>query len=270
MLLIYLVVIALIQGITEFLPVSSSAHLILLPSLLDLEDQGLLIDVMAHSGTLCAVILYFKKDVHALLCGLIDLFKRRKTDSANLFINICIATPPTLIAGFLMNSFGIDLLIRNPLTIAITTIVFGVLLWHADRSLESMDRIELIDRKSAFLIGIAQTLALIPGVSRSGITMTIARYLKFDRKSSARFSMLISIPLISLLTLYAFLKLFNQSPDRITQFNWQAGLIVAFLSFVSAYFVIRFFMSLISKTGFGIFVLYRLILGCLLFLYILF
>ena len=266
MTLFHLILSALIQGITEFLPISSSAHLILLPKLLALEDQGPLIDIMAHAGSLMAITLYFKKDVATLFKGLSDLITQKHTAHARLLLNILLASLPALFFGFFLHMSGLDILLRSSLIIATTTLVFGVLLWHADKSPKKIDTLDQIEIKTAFFIGLAQSLALIPGVSRSGITMTLGRYMTLSRKVSAHFSMLLALPLIGAFSLYAFSKLITE-PGLNTGFTWQTGLIVAFLSFLSSYLVIILFMKTISKIGFGVFAFYRIVLGLFLFLF---
>jgi len=202
-----LVILALIQGLTEFLPISSSAHLILPQAILGWEDQGPLIDVMAHFGSLFAVLAYFRKDVGYIFSGFFDLLRRKLNTNSALALNLIIATPPALALALFFNKFGYDIVLRSPLIIAFTTIVFGILLWVSDIKGKEDRTTEELTWKGAVLMGCAQALALIPGTSRSGITMTTARFMNITRVESARFSMLMSLPIIGAGGLFALLKL---------------------------------------------------------------
>ena len=254
-----LLILAIIQGLTEFLPVSSSAHLILPSKLLNWPDQGPLIDLMAHFGSLFAVMLYFRKDVGRVLAGLIDLLSRRQSRGAQLAVLLIVATPPALICGLLLNMFGLDILLRHPLIIALTFIVFGVILWWADKTGAQSKSIDAMSWRGAAAIGGAQALALIPGTSRSGITMTAALKLGYSRIEAARFSMLMSIPIIGVGGLFALYKLQGEGAGIA---NLTDGLIVAVLSFVAAYASIAVFMKLVERIGMFPFMLYRVIVGC--------
>jgi len=261
-----LIILALIQGLAEFLPISSSAHLVLAPQLLGWEaDQGPLIDVMAHFGSLFAVMAYFYKDVGGIISGFFDLLKRKLNKNSALALNLIIASPPALALGFFLNYFGYDVLLRSPLIIAFTTIVFGILLWVSDLKGREEKTTEDLTWKGAVIMGLAQSIALIPGTSRSGITMTTARFMHMTRQESARFSMLMSLPIIGAGGLYALLKL-------VTEPNGTAGLsdglIVAALSFAAAYACIALFMKWVSKIGFFPFMVYRLLLGAGLLLWV--
>jgi undecaprenyl-diphosphatase len=257
--ILHLVLLAIIQGLTEFLPISSSAHLILAPQLLGWpEDQGALIDVMAHFGTLFAVMAYFWRDVKDILSGLIDLLGRRLNKKSALALNLILATPPALLLGAFLHFGGIDEVLRNPFIIACTTIVFGILLWVADIKGAREKRVNDMTWGAAIKLGLAQALALIPGTSRSGITMTAARAMGYTRTESARFSMLMSLPIIGAGGLFSILKLASgpQTTGSLTD-----GLIVAVLSFVVAYISIAFFMKWVSRIGMFPFMIYRLLLG---------
>jgi len=257
---LHLVLLAIIQGLTEFLPVSSSAHLILPSALLNWDDQGPLIDLMAHFGSLFAVMLYFRKDVARLFRGTFDLLSRKQTDAAGLTWLLIIATPPTLIIGLMMNMGGYDVMIRQPEIIAIAFIVFGLILWWADKTGSRDKDISELTWRGALAIGAAQALALIPGTSRSGITMTAALKLGYTRTEAARFSMLMSIPIIGVSGLFALYKLQGEGAGSASLTN---GLIVAGLSFVVAYLSINVFMKLVEKIGMFPFMVYRVIVGCL-------
>ena len=263
---LHLAILAIIQGLTEFLPISSSAHLVLTPQLLGWEaDQGPLIDVMAHFGSLFAVMAYFRKDVGGIIRGFFDLLGRRLNKNSSLALNLIIATPPALILGYFLNRFGYDVMLRSPLIIAFTTIVFGVLLWVSDVKGREDKTTEDLSWKGAALMGAAQALALIPGTSRSGITMTTARFMDMTREESARFSMLMSLPIIGAGGLFALLKLITEPGGTA---GVSDGLIVAGLSFVTAYGCIALFMKWVSKIGFFPFMVYRLLLGAALLIWI--
>jgi undecaprenyl-diphosphatase len=258
----HLLFLAIIQGLTEFLPVSSSAHLILPSQIFNWPDQGPLIDLMAHLGTLGAVVLYYRKDVAQMIGGGFDLLsfkaERRQSNRAGLALCIIFATPPALIVGLLMSMKGWDEAVRSPLIIAWAMIVFGVVLWLADIWGQKRYTVKDMNWRVALMIGCAQVLAFIPGTSRSGITMTAARALGYTRSESARFSMLMAIPIILAGGSFAFLKLIT---DGDVQARWQDGLVVAGLSLVTAYFAITVFMKLIERISFLPFMVYRIALG---------
>ena len=253
-----LIILALIQGLSEFLPISSSAHLILPQAILGWEDQGTLIDVMAHFGSLFAVSIYFRKDVAAMISGFFDLMRRKLNRNSALALNLIFASPPALALGFFLSKFGYDVLLRSPLIIAFTTIFFGVLLWVSDIKGREEKTTEELTWKGATLMGCAQALALIPGTSRSGITMTAARFMNMTRVESARFSMLMSLPIIGAGGLYALLKLMTEPSGTAGLYD---GILVAVLSFIAAYGCIALFMKWVSKIGFFPFMVYRLLLG---------
>jgi len=262
-----LILIALIQGLTEFLPISSSAHLILLPQILEWQDQGPLIDVMAHFGSLFAVMAYFRKDVVDILKGVGDLLQRKLNVNSALALNLILSTPPALLLGFTLSVTELDAAIRSPLIIAITTIVFGILLWLSDVMAKDDKPVSDLTWRGAVGLGLAQSLALIPGTSRSGITMTAGRTLGLSREAAARFSMLMSLPIIGAGGLYATLKLFSAEAGEQTA-TLANGLVVAGLSFVAAYACIALFMKWVGRIGFLPFMLYRLALGAGLLLWI--
>lgn len=256
---------AIIQGATEFLPISSSAHLILPAKVFGWPDQGPLIDLMAHLGSLGAVVLYYREDVRRIIKGSFDLLSlrpdRQSSQPAQLALFILIATPPALIVGLVMNMIGWDEAVRSPEIIAWAMIGFGIILWLADVWGKRIKTIETMDWKAAVLIGFAQVLAFIPGTSRSGITMTAARGLGFTRSESARFSMLMAIPVILAGGTYAFFLLIKGDNGGAGAASLGGGLIVAAMSFLAAYFAIMIFMKLIERISFLPFMLYRLALG---------
>lgn len=250
---------AFIQGLTEFLPVSSSAHLILPQAVFGWTEQGVLIDVMAHFGTLFSVLFYFRRDVADMFVGLGDLLGRRKTRGAGLALNLIVATPPALLVGAFLALGGLDEALRSPLIIAIATIVFGVLLWLSDVMAKQDKTMDALSWRGAVTMGLAQVIAFIPGTSRSGITMTAGRSIGLSRDAAARFSMLMSLPIIGIGGVYALLKL--ASGEDVGSATLGQGLMVAALSFVVAYAAIAIFLKFVTRIGFLPFMIYRLLLG---------
>jgi len=248
---------ALIQGLTEFLPISSSAHLILPAQVLNWPDQGLAFDVAVHVGTLIAVVTYFYRDIIQVVGDwFASLAGKGSTDQSKLGWYLIIGTIPAGLAGLVFNDF-IEENLRSLEVIAYTTIGFGILLWLSDRfANDKKDEYQLTWRTS-LAIGIAQAIALIPGTSRSGITMTAARAFGFSREASARFSFLLSIPLIALAGAYKFVQLLTSD----VYVEWGAILSGVVLSALSAYVCIYFFLKWLNNIGFAPFLIYRLILG---------
>lgn len=251
---------ALIQGLTEFLPVSSSAHLILPSAFWGWKEQGLSFDVAVHIGTLLAVVLYFRKDLWNIVGDGVFNYKSTNPNS-RLALAISIATIPAALFGFFAHDI-IEIYLREPIIIAFTTIFFGLLLWKADRKIKKGEgrTVFSLSLRDAVLIGLSQALALIPGVSRSGITMTMGLELGLSKVASARFSFLLSVPIILLAGGYQGLKLLMHSEE----INWEPMIVGFFVSFFSAYICIKFFLSVIEKMGMLPFVIYRLALGLLL------
>lgn len=263
--LLQLIILAIVQGLTEFLPISSSAHLILPSIIFEWDDQGPLIDVMAHFGSLFAVLIYFRKDVGSIITGFFDLLKKRLNKNSLLALNLIIATPPALLFGLFLTSGGWDAAMRTPLVIAVTSIAFGLLLWLADIWGKRTKTADDLTWKGAAILGCAQALALIPGTSRSGITMTAARAMGMTRIEAARFSMLMSLPIIGVGGMYALFKL---ASDEAGAASLSDGLIVAGLSFVTAYLAIAVFMKFVTRIGMFPFMVYRVILGAGLLIWI--
>lgn len=268
--LLHLILLAIVQGLTEFLPISSSAHLLLPKIIIEgWQDQGPLLDVMAHVGTLIAVIAYFRNDVMEMIRGVFDLLGGHKSRGARLAMNIIITVPPTLLLGLILYTTNIYDWMRGdavaPMIIAFTTIVFGILLWVADVKGERLKDIDVLTPKGALAMGLAQMVALVPGVSRSGITMTAARAMGYERDEAARISMLMSIPVIGALGFYAVLEL---AGNPVIEADLGDGLIMLVLSFLCAYFAISVFMRLIQRISFLPFMIYRLILGAMLLIWI--
>jgi len=253
---IQIIFLSLIQGFTEFLPISSSAHLILVPKFLGWEDQGLAFDVALHVGTLLAVVFYFRFEIINILKDLLKSIKfREKVGESTLGWAVLIGTIPVGLAGLSFNDFISDNL-RSPYVIAATTIIFGLALFLSDRKVGIKSE-TAITIKVAILIGIAQAIALIPGTSRSGITITAALFLGFSRVASARFSFLLSIPVIVLAGGLETIKLIKSE----TVVVWSELFLGVGLSAVSAYACIYLFLKLISKSSMLPFVIYRLCLG---------
>ena len=253
-------VLALVQGITEFLPISSSAHLILVPHLLGWEDQGLAFDVAVHVGTLSAVVFYFRTELARMTIDwLRSCAGRGMSDDARLAWLVVLATIPVVVAGLLLHAL-IENQLRSPLVIAATTIGFGLLLWFADRLGRHARTTTSLSVMDAILIGIAQAVALIPGTSRSGITMTAALALGLTRTDAARFSFLLSIPAILMAGAYETWKLLSDTGPV----DWGALLLGMLMAAVSAWLCIHFFLRLIERIGMWPFVVYRLLLGAVL------
>ena len=246
--MIEILILSLIQGITEFLPISSSSHLILVSEYLNFKEQGLSVDVSLHIGSFIAVLTYFHKEI-------LEFINNRK-----LFLKIFISSIPVMLVGFILVETNLINKIRNLQVISWTTIIFGVLLYISDKcSLEKK-----IDKsftyKSALFIGLFQVLSLIPGVSRSGIAITAARILKFKRYDAAKVSFLLSIPILGAVSLFGFKNLFTEANLNFTYLN----LISAFLSFVFSYITIKYFLIFIKKFSLNIFIIYRILLGIIL------
>lgn len=256
-------ILGLIQGITEFLPISSSAHLILLPQLTGWQDQGLAIDVAAHFGSLLAVLSYFHKEISAAFQPWLNSSAAHSQADKMFVPYIAVASFPVLAVGLLAHDF-ISMHLRSTLVIGLASIGFGILLWWADISASLRRAMHQLTMKDAIIIGLAQMLALIPGTSRSGITMTAALMLGLDRKASARFSFLLSVPVILAASAYETLKFITTDVAvDITGF-----FIVLVTSAISAFITIHYFMVFIERTGMLPYVVYRILLGVFLLLFI--
>lgn len=254
-----IIVVALVQGVTEFLPISSSGHLILVPAVAGWPDQGLTIDVAVHVGSLGAVALYLWRDLFAMARGIGALIRGRATPGARLFGLLVLATLPVVAAGFALNDYAPDLF-RSVEVIAWTTLGFGVLLYYVDQRTMTVNRIEHMGVGPALLIGLSQVLALIPGTSRSGITMTAGRALGFERVDAARFSMLLSIPTI---VGAGALKGFELYQSGNAALGRDAAL-AAVIAFVAALGAIALMMAWLRRASFTPFVAYRVVLGLVL------
>jgi len=249
-------ILAIIQGITEFLPISSSGHLRLGSEMLGLSENTLILDVAVHVGTLFAVVGYFWRDLLFMVVGVFDNLRGRKHDGGRLAGYLVIATIPIIVAGY----FADDLIENHLRTLEIvgwTTLGFGILLFLADRMGMTILRIDHLSVPHALTIGIAQILALIPGTSRAGITITAARFLGYDRQEAARFSMLMSIPAIGGAGLLIGLRLLETGDPVLTR----DALLAAIIAFATALLAIALFLRWLRFAGFGPFVIYRILLG---------
>lgn len=262
MLWYHVVFLALIQGLTEFLPISSSAHLILPSQVLNWPDQGLAFDVAVHVGTLIAVVGYFWRDIYGILK---DWFAAQMggqaTQNSRLGWWVILATIPAVLVGLCFDGY-IEAHLRSIEVIAYTTMGFGVLLWLSDRFFSHAKDTYQLRLPSVLVIGVAQAFALIPGTSRSGVTMTAARFMGFSRDAAARFSFLLSIPIIVAAGSLKSVELL--SGQYLYAVDWYSMLWGVVLSAISAYLCIHLFLKWLGQIGFLPFMLYRLALGALL------
>lgn len=254
-----LVLLALIQGVTEFLPISSSGHLILPSEILGWQDQGLAFDVAVHVGSLLAVLGYFRRDIVTLIYAWCRSLKGTSSPDSRLAWYVIWATVPAGLAGLLFNDF-IEQHLRTIAVIAATTMFFGVLLGLADWKGRERTSLHTLGWRQAMMIGCAQALALIPGTSRSGITITAALALGLERRAAARFSFLLSIPLIALSGGYKALELLGQN-----NIAWGDILLGVLVAAISAAVCIHLFLKWIDRIGMWPFVIYRILLGAWLF-----
>ena len=245
--IIEILILSAIQGISEFLPISSSAHLILVSSLYDLKASSLLIDISLHLGSLLAIIFFFRKE-------LFDLKHNQK-----LLKLIIIGSVPLILFGYILYSTELIYQLRNIKVIAWTTLFFGIVLYFADQRKIDQNISTNLNLKSIIVIGLFQILALIPGVSRAGITMTAARFLNFNRVDSGKISFLLSIPALSGAS---FLGLWDISSETI-EINILI-IIATILSFLFSYLTVKFFLNYLNKFSLKIFVVYRILIGLIL------
>lgn len=260
MTLLQLIVLAIVQGLTEFLPVSSSAHLILASWLLDFPDQGLVTDVAIHLGTLFAVLIYFRRDLAAMWRAVASPASvSGESHERRLAWCLVVAAVPVILVGGLAHGW-VEGHLRDVRVIAISTVIFGLLLWFADARFSRHRQLDDISVKSALLIGLAQVLALIPGASRAGVTLTMGRVLGFDAVSAARFSFLLSIPVIAAAGAYGMLKIAAGG----AQLDWAGFALAVGFSALAGWGCIALFLNLLRRFGLLPFVLYRLALGAVL------
>ncbi|MGB1580902.1 MAG: undecaprenyl-diphosphate phosphatase [Nevskiales bacterium] len=256
--LLHAVLLGILQGLTEFLPISSSGHLVLAPIILGWKDQSLVFDVAVHFGTFVAVAAYFRRDLVPIIGAGFSSLRTGDVSSTNarLAWGLVIATIPASALGLLMQTV-LELEIDAPTMVAGNLIIFGLVMWWADRFLRGSRGIEDVQWGDFFLIGCAQALALFPGTSRSGITMTAAMALGLSRTAAARLSFLMALPVILIATIYELFVLFN-SPEPAP---WAALAVGALAAFITGLACIHFLISLLERIGFLPFVIYRLILG---------
>ena len=245
---IEILILSAIQGISEFLPISSSAHLILVSEFYDFSSSSLLIDISLHLGSLLAIIFYFKKD-------LLDLRHNQK-----LLSLIIIGSMPLIIFGYILHSTELIHLLRNIKVIAWTTLFFGIILFFADQKKIDQNISTNLNIRSIIFIGLFQILALIPGVSRAGITMTAARFLKFNRVDSSKIAFLLSIPALTGASFLGLKDAFQQS----IEINYLI-IIAVILSFLFSYITVKYFLIFIAKFSLNIFVIYRILIALVLF-----
>jgi len=257
--ILHLAILALVQGITEFLPISSSGHLVLIPHLMQWQDQGLMMDVAVHVGTLGAVMVYAWREIGMMLTGFWKLIRGRVDQGTRLMLQVIVGSIPVVIAGYAIAKYAGGMF-RSVEIIGWTTLGFGLLLGLADRVGMTVRRLEHMSYGGALAIGMAQVLALIPGTSRSGITMTMARFLGFERADAARFSLLLSIPAIAGAGTLTGIELWQSGDVSLTR----DALTAAGLSFASALVAITLMMAWLRHAGFMPFVVYRILLGALL------
>ncbi len=245
---IEIVILAAVQGISEFLPISSSAHLIVISKLYDIRASSILIDISFHLGSLLAIIFFFRKD-------LLNLKNNKK-----LLKLIIIGSIPLIIFGYILHSTELIFILRNIEIIAWATLIFGIILYLADQSKINQTISTNLNTRSIIIIGLFQILALIPGVSRAGITMTAARFLKFNRVDSGKISFLLSIPALTGASFLGLKNAFNSSIEiNITI------IISVVLSFLFSYLTIRFFLDFLNRFSLNLFVIYRVIVALILF-----
>ena len=256
--ILHIAVLTIIQGITEFLPVSSSGHLVLVPLVIGWKDQGLVMDVAVHVGTLAAVLIYFSRSLWQIVLGWVGGHWRRRDRQLGraLGFYVVLSSIPVIVAGGLLYVMGYAVL-RDLAVVAWATIGFGILLYVFDRIGLTVRRIEHLTLGHAFFIGLFQVLALVPGASRSGVTMTAARWLGYERPEAARFSMLMSIPVIGASGAVVGYEVWTRGDPVLTA----SAALAAALSFVVALFAIAVLLALLRRMSFTPFVIYRLALG---------
>jgi undecaprenyl-diphosphatase len=255
MTLIQIIVLSLIQGLTEFLPVSSSAHLILGSKVFSWSDQGLVFDVATHLGTLLAVLVYFRKDIWSMVASWTGS-ESGNEQSRQLGMILVLASIPAIVAGGLLHGW-VESALRDTRVIAFSTIGFGLLLWWADARFARDKSLADMSIKTGFIIGLAQMLALVPGTSRSGITITMGRMLGFNSDGAARFSFLLSIPVIGAAGAYGVVRMFSYDAP----IDWFQFTLAISLSAVAGWLCIAAFLALLKRVGLVPFIVYRLVLG---------
>jgi len=248
--------IGIIQGITEFLPISSSGHLVLFAKLTNWEDQGLFTDIAVHFGTLFAVIVYLRKDIYYLLS---NIFQFRIFED-QIFFKIILSTLPAILLGYFIYEY-VSVYFRSIRLIALSSIVFAIILYFADKISIQTKSWQNITYAEALLVGLFQVLAFIPGASRAGVTITGARFLGYDRINAAKFSMILSIPIILASMTLSLINVFNEEQVAV---NFYHSFFAAMVAFITALLSIKFLIQFIKQANFNIFIIYRIILGIIL------
>lgn len=251
--------IGIIQGITEFLPISSSGHLVLFAQLTNWEDQGLFTDIAVHFGTLFAVIIYLRNDIYYFIKNIFQF----KIYEDQIIFKIILSTLPAIILGYFIYDY-VSFYFRSIQLIALSSIVFAIILFFADKvkmKTKSWNRITYME---ALIVGLFQVLAFIPGASRAGVTITGARLLGYDRLNAARFSMILSIPIILASMTLSLINIFK---EKYVEVNLYQSFSAAIIAFITALISITFLMNFIKKFNFNIFIIYRVLLGFLLLLF---
>jgi undecaprenyl-diphosphatase len=249
--IIEIVILSIIQGVSEFLPISSSAHLVMISTLYEFRSSSLLIDVSLHLGSLMAIIFFFRKD-------LIDIKNNKKILSLMIFGSI-----PLIITGYILYKSELIYALRDIRIIAWTSLIFGIILYLADKCRFDKKITSNLNLKIILYIGMLQTLALIPGVSRAGITITAARIFRFNRFDSSKISFLLAIPALAGASILSLKDVINQS----FEFNYLIFIAIT-LSFLTSYFTVKFFLEYINKFSLSVFVIYRIIVAIILFIII--
>lgn len=256
-----ILLLSFIQGVTEFLPVSSSGHLVLVPALCGWKDQGLMMDVAAHVGTLVSVLIYFHKDVISLFKGSFSFLRGQYNENTQLLFNLVIATLPVVVVGLLFEKMVGESL-RSVTIIAWMGIIFGIIMYIADKYGKLIDTVVDTNKKQAFAFGLAQCVALINGVSRSGACLTLGRFMNYKRTDAARFSFLMAIPTLTAAGTVKGYQLFKSGDFSMVK---DATMIMGF-SFVFGFCAIAFMMRWLQKSTLTPFVIYRILLGFILLL----
>ncbi len=254
--ILHFIILGIVQGLTEFLPISSSAHLILMPQLFGWEDQGLNHDVAAHVGTLVAVCWFLRRDVRDIAGGLLQKNTESARQSWRMVGLLALGTLPVIFSGLLLRD-TVATTFRAPLLIAGTTLFYATLLWCADRFGRRTRAQSALTWRDVVIIGVAQSLAVVPGTSRSGITMTAALFLGLERRAAVHFSFLLSIPAILLAAAWETLHMLLGEAAM----PWGSMGVVALSAAITAYIAIHYFVKFIDRTGMGPYVAYRLALG---------
>jgi undecaprenyl-diphosphatase len=248
--------IGIIQGVTEFLPISSSGHLVLFAQLTNWEDQGLFTDIAVHFGTLFAVIIYLRKDIYYFFTNIFQF----KIFEDQIIFKIILATLPAIILGYFIYDY-VSLYFRSIQLIALSSIVFAIILFFADRVKMESKGWNRVTYTEALIVGLFQVLAFIPGASRAGVTVTGARLLGYDRVNAARFSMILSIPIILASMTLSLINILNEEYVAV---NLYQSFFASLVAFITALLSIIFLMRFIKKANFNIFIIYRIVLGIIL------